>query len=247
MPFLAGIEANVWAAGQQQASNEVPGTIHELAGRDGFVELSDCEDKLLNSVITGQIAYCGPPQDSNHPDNDPEKAQGLWGRTREVRSELIRWLVRRASPKIDPRGLKLDAARISGKLDLSYVAIPFPLSFIRSYFTDEIELEGAIINGYFLCQNSTFEKALKLPLAKVTAFIDCEGARFHYDGDWSKKGEYAINIRSANVTGAIWLNNVRTNGAITLLGTHARALSLVNAEFGDIAFLTGMKVDGDIN
>src|SRR5208282_4972038 len=52
-----------------------------------------------------------------------------WGKEREVRADLIRWLCvdPRARALIDPQGIRLLGARITGKLNLSDVKVPFPL------------------------------------------------------------------------------------------------------------------------
>ena len=56
-----------------------------------FGELSQAELKLLRAAPKGEVAFCGPNALDIEPANDPAKAD-QWGREREIRADLIRWL-----------------------------------------------------------------------------------------------------------------------------------------------------------
>jgi hypothetical protein len=58
-----------------------------------FGKLSEAEKRLLHSAPKGQLAMCGPNFDGKDPANDPSNADG-WGNDREIRAEVIRWLLR---------------------------------------------------------------------------------------------------------------------------------------------------------
>src|SRR5947209_26247 len=97
----------------------------ELA-RARFGDLSKAETKLLEAAPQGKFALCGPNYDWDDPANDPAKA-GEWGAEREVRADLIRWTCvnQTAREQVDPKGIQVFGAKVVGKLDLSYAAVPF--------------------------------------------------------------------------------------------------------------------------
>jgi hypothetical protein len=69
----------------------------------------------------------------SHPDdltNDPAHGDE-WGKEREVRAEVIRWLCvdPEAMRRIDPQGLRLLVAKTVGTLNLSTVRVSLRLYF----------------------------------------------------------------------------------------------------------------------
>lgn len=91
-------------------------------------DLTQSELKMLCAAVEGQVAYCGPSPESNHPHNNPLFAD-FWAPDRDVRAQLVRWLCVHAAEAVDPRGIFIHGARIEGDLDLSFTTIPFPLIF----------------------------------------------------------------------------------------------------------------------
>jgi hypothetical protein len=102
--------------------------------------LTDAELKLLHAAPKGELAVCGPT-DTKDPASHPSTAEA-WGREREIRAELIRWLCleRDASSRVDPRGIRVHAAKVTGVLDVSSVAVPFPLTLFRCRLTHDADL-----------------------------------------------------------------------------------------------------------
>ena len=49
----------------------------------------------------------------------------------EIRGDLVRWLCVEsdAQSRIDPLGVRIQSAKISGELNLSFVVVRFPLTF----------------------------------------------------------------------------------------------------------------------
>jgi hypothetical protein len=66
---------------------------------------------------------------------------------RAVRAELIRWMCvdPDALRHIDPRGIRLTGARIDGKLNLSYIHVPFGFACVRCSIPEELELHSTEI------------------------------------------------------------------------------------------------------
>src|SRR5260370_40887533 len=118
--------------------------------------LSKAEHRLLLAAPKGEWAGCGPKQYDRDPDSDPATAEG-WGRERETRAELIRWLCvdQEASKKVDPRGVKVYAAKITNGLDLSFATVPFPLSLVRCRLTHDSDLRNVTIPALYLDGSST--------------------------------------------------------------------------------------------
>jgi hypothetical protein len=110
--------------------------LQQLA-RVEFPDIGDypAEIELLSKVALGEaLNLRANPQDvpwrstSDNVDAPPRE----WGRDREIRATLIRWLCvdSEARGLVDPRGLQLLGVRIVAHLDLSYTSVPFPISLI---------------------------------------------------------------------------------------------------------------------
>jgi hypothetical protein len=106
-----------------------------------FGALSQAELKLLRAAPKGEMAWCGLSDKDDDPANDPAKADE-WGPEREIHADLVRWLCidRDASSAVDPTGIQVHAARITGPLDLSFVSIPFRLLLARCRLRDDAYL-----------------------------------------------------------------------------------------------------------
>jgi hypothetical protein len=86
----------------------------------------------LKKRAQGDFALAGPSAAVSDVNNDPVHAD-QWNHERDVRAELIRWLSvdPDASRLVDSRGIRLLGARVTGRLDLSRVHVPFPI-FLRN-------------------------------------------------------------------------------------------------------------------
>jgi hypothetical protein len=93
----------------------------------GFPNLTQAEEKLLEAAPLGKCALCGPDQLRHNVLNDPLTAQS-WGPERQIRSGLIRWICvdRQVRELVDPLGIHVIGAKISGGLDLPTQSCLFP-------------------------------------------------------------------------------------------------------------------------
>jgi hypothetical protein len=99
-------------------------TLEEMA-RLRFTDppLSAAEERVVQAAPGGTEADCRDLGGGS----DPEKAD-TWPAPRNVRAGLIRWLCvdREAREQVDPRGIQIRGARITGGLDLSFTKALFP-------------------------------------------------------------------------------------------------------------------------
>lgn len=118
-------------------------TLEQLA-RVEFGALSDAELRMVRAATTREVAWTSPSQDPNAAVNDPAQA-AAWGPARTIRAALIEWLVAdaQASKLVHPSGLGVKGARITGKLDLSYLTIAAPVMLVLCAINDGIDLRYA--------------------------------------------------------------------------------------------------------
>ncbi len=100
--------------------------------------LTAAEKLLLKNVSSGDEADCSELDDEwsdrEHPGwkFDPEHAD-KWTDRRQIRAELLAWLCinQQARKQVHPRGIQVYWADVTGKLDLSFVNVPFQLGLQR--------------------------------------------------------------------------------------------------------------------
>jgi hypothetical protein len=193
---------------------------------------TDCENNLLEHVATGEVAYCGPSQGET---DGPPADDGSKRMPFDVDAELIRWLCvdPAASKLVDPKGIQLHAARVVGQLDLSYVTVPFPLSFQNSRFVEDInlgyvqllnfDLSGSQTRGitadglkgtYVYLRNSIVEGEVKMPEASLSGDLDAEGATFKNPGG---DALFADGLKAAAVN---LFNGFIAEGEVRLVGAN---------------------------
>jgi hypothetical protein len=170
-----------------------------------FSNLTPAETALLKFAgsyrsESGEFAAAGPSTNPDDPTNDPARAD-RWGAEREVRAELIRWLCvdPHAKALIDPQGIRLLGARITGKLNLSDVKVPFPL----------------VLRNCSIAERMTFESAVfpRLELGgSYTGEIDGRGAVVHSD----------LNLNFLHASGEVWFPNSTVDGSLYAAGGHFR-------------------------
>jgi hypothetical protein len=231
----------------------------ELAQAE-FPALKPAEIKLIAAATTTLPAACGPSADPRDPSNDPEisetgdAAAGLtpWDADREVRADVIRWLCvnRAAKELVDPRGIQIFGARVTGEVDLRHCTVAFPLSLIRCrlmdavYFTGctipRIDLEsssfGAVNADGAHVQQSIYLRGVhasarvSLNLAQIGGTLTCEEGRFAEPGGM-----------------AIWADGIKVDGDVLLRADSS--ISGVRAPFhadGGVR-LVGAEIHGDLD
>jgi hypothetical protein len=200
----------------------------ETLARAHFTTLTAAEVKICHAASNGELAFCGPSDDQNHPTNDPDKA-GQWGTERHIKADLIRWLCVTAKEQVDPSGIQIFGARLIGALHLSHVTVPFPLAFACCQFSGEINLEGAhtrtvsfvktfvgsifadgaVIQGaVFLRDGSHCSGELRFTSAQIEGQFNCSRGILERAGGPSSDGSLAaLILDGAVVNGAVLLRD----------------------------------------
>jgi hypothetical protein len=189
--------------------------------------LSEAEKRLLRAAPKGGVAICGPNSDDNDTGNDPSKAANCgencgWGPERAIRAEIIRWLCvdEVARKRVDPKGIQVYGAKITGKLDLSNIATPFPLVLARCRLTDDADLRWAQLP--LLRLNGSYVHAITADGIEVKGVVALSGG-FHAEGAVSLKYAQIGNILdcsggifSGHSEGALSADGIKVDGAVFL-------------------------------
>jgi|SRR6516225_1928665 len=194
-----------------------------------FPKLTDAQKRLLQSIANGKFAEFG---DEAAP-------------SRTISANIIRWLCvdPEAIRYIDPKGIRLDSAKIEGTLDLNSVNVPVPLILRRCAICAGISLEraetrflsfedsytrpiphspyrraiaatGLIVHGTInLCDGFRAEGEVGLYGAVIDGDLMCRDACFE-----NADGR-ALSAGGATVKGAALLHNFRANGEVNLYRT----------------------------
>ena len=212
-----------------------------------FSNLTPAETALLKFAGSyrsepGGFAIAGPSAKPDDPSNDPAHAD-KWGMEREVRADLIRWLCvdPRAKALVDPQGIRLLGARITGKLYLADVMVPFALT----------------LRNCSISERMTFEHA-SLPRLDLggcyTGEIDGRASVIHGD----------LILDSVHASGEVWFNDSIIDGDLGARGGHfthsavephetegaffRKALDLESSRIGgDVWLCYGFEADGAVD
>jgi sRNA-binding regulator protein Hfq len=236
-------------------------SLEALAGARFKREFTEAEKNLLASAPLGKLADCGVPnRDDKDPSNDPGKAAG-WDPKRNIAADLVRWLCidKSASAKVDPMGVWIQGAKITGGLDLSFAVLTFPLQLWDCALTEEATLYQ--MQGPRLALDGCWTKAIRadasvirgnvdlrdgfhadggvwLQTAQIAGQIDCDGGVFINSG-----GE-ALNLEGVDVKGSIYLRDgFHADGMVRLLG--ARVDGSVECGGGTIKNGHGNAISAD--
>lgn len=208
-----------------------------------FHSLTEAELKLLCAAATAEFAICGPIESEWQHHNEPRFAE-FWGLERNIRAAVIRLLCTdsKASGLVDPRGIRLHGAWIDGELDLVFVSVTFPLSFVSCRMSDLLALTSA--RTEFLSLAGTVVPRI------AGDRLNVRGSLILSDGF---RAEGGVTLEGAqiggelNCGGGIFTNP--TGNALTADGAHVDADVVLNKGFraeGKVR-LVGAKIGGQLN
>jgi len=232
------------------SANPVPANDERLLAlaRARFPDLKPAEEKLVRAAAKGEFAFCGPSENHKDPTNDPAKATDKdtgWGPEREIRADLIRWLCvdRQARELVDPKGIQVLGAKITGPVDLQRVSSPFALALQRCRFMEDADLrrmevpdldlqgtwtrsiaaDGARVRGYVFLRNGfRAEGEVRLLGAQIGGDLSCIGGTFSNPpiGGIEASGK-ALSADGIDVKGILYLRDgFHAEGEVRLLRAH---------------------------
>jgi hypothetical protein len=195
-----------------------------------FGTLSAAERILVRSAPFRELAWVGADSDPDSPTNDP--AHGAdWGADRTVRAAVLRWLYADSDVNrfVDPSGIGLAGARLDGKLDLSYVNADKPLTVVRCYVPDGIDV--------------AFSRLQSMEVrGSVTGPVVAD--RSEIAGDLAlRDGTYAgLSFFRARIGG-----NVDCTGSTVRSGAPPSVNAVASTIAGDVIFHDGFTTDGIVD
>src|ERR1019366_6875841 len=157
----------------------------EGMARKKFPFLSEAEGRVLQAAPGGTTADCrdlGGDEDLQNVDGTPRPLGEQWPETRNVRADLIRWLVvdHEARELVDPKGVWIQGARITGDLDLSFTNVLFPLALLSCRVERDVDLEYAKMP--LLSLKGSWPRAIDADGLKLEGDIFLNGG-FHAEGE----------------------------------------------------------------
>ena len=221
----ASFAAAAGVADSSGNSSEV--ALNAMAQQKFGASISAAERKLLHAAPMRDVPWFGPSDDTDNATNDAAHGE-TWGTDRTVRAEVVVWLLSdpNASRFVHPSGLALAGARIAGNLDLSYATVDKPLTLIRCYLPDGINLLSAHL------QDITVRRSR-------TGAIFGNLANIHGDASFLM-GEFGpVSFMRARIDGTLDLSGARISNpgydAVNLIETNVG---------GDVLFHDGFTTDG---
>ncbi|HZC45895.1 MAG TPA: pentapeptide repeat-containing protein [Candidatus Acidoferrum sp.] len=209
------------------ASADPGATLEAMAQQKFGAALTAAERKLLHAAPLRDVPWFGPNDDPDNAANDTAHGE-KWGAERTVRAEVVSWLLadQSASQYVHPSGLALAGARIAGSLDLSYATVGKPLTLIRCYVPDGINLLSAHT------QDITVRRSRTGPVLGNLANI-------HGDASFLMGDFGPISFMRARIDGTLDFSGAR------ILNVTDDAVNLVEANIdGDVLFQEGFTTDG---
>jgi hypothetical protein len=171
------------------------------------------------------------------------------------------------TPQVDPRGLRIERARITEALDLSFCDVPHPLRFVATVFDAPLIVEGAQMRALWFDKSCSLsqlnawgirvENDLRILWSRVDGIVKLRGARI--GGDFPCSGAtlghengVALHADGAETRGTVFLDNgFSANGAISLVDAKidvlvCRGARLVN-EYAPLLIMHGKMHGKTIN
>lgn len=201
------------------------------------------EERLLKAAVTGTTAWAGSCADDRDSGNDPAHA-AQWGPERTVSADLIRWMLvdPQAQKRIDPNGIDLHGARIAGPLNLSNIAVRFPLTFAHCSLghvrlghaeTRTMDFDGSLVKSFdgqrlsvagdlLINDGFTATGLVDLTAARIDGDLRCNGGRFEKQPESLVVALAQINrgayFQKLTTLGRIRLNRATINGDLEFDG-----------------------------
>lgn len=203
---------------------------------------------LIQAVARGEDARIGsiPPQFMQIARAD-ERVKRL-GREHEVRAEMIRWLCVDpiASALVDPLGIRMYGALISGALNLSHLQIRFPIVMNYCRISEPANLDGLQILALDLQGSWTGPLTIQWARIQQALFLD---RGFRAEGGVRLYGSHVGSLECEGGTfinankWAIYADSLTVDGMV-LLRAHSKSEPFLAR--GSVRLL-GASIGGDVD
>lgn len=173
----------------------------EHFGSAGGVGVTEPERAMLHAAASGETCNLLKDEDQQLSNDTADRCWQKWGRHRIVRAQLIRWLCSDpdATRQVDPRGIELEHALVSGDLDLYGCTIPWPIALHRCAVpggldfahatlrmlalpgcrVGSITADGLVAHGdVALCDGFVARGVVRMVRARVSGAFDCSDGTF---------------------------------------------------------------------
>ena len=169
-----------------------------------------------------------------------------WEPDRTIRAKLIRWLAvdPNASKQIDPKGLWIMGARLSGPFDFGFVSMRHPLVLrwcsipeglnlqdatlqrldLEHSHTTLLQAQNLLVRGDCLLRRGFEANRVNLYDARIRGTLDLDGSNLT-DACFT-----ALELQEAEVDNSLWLNNnMKVWGSVHLPGANIHGHLLMNS------------------
>lgn len=182
------------------------------------------------------------------------------GGRRVIAADALRRCCHELSPEIDPRGLRLSNAIVVGPLDLTGLAVPFPLRLDRCEFDSPLVLEGAELFGLsvtgspdlpgLLGNGLRVRRDLDLSRSRLTGAHWTSASTSKQSAVWLCESEIGGRLLCVDTTidgggRAIQADRIVVGGAIRLIHqfTALGEIRLIGAQVGGSLDLSGAHIE----
>jgi hypothetical protein len=194
-----------------------------------FEPLSEAETRVLGAAETGDKAECGTGLSA------PGIRDEQGSCPRSVRAAILRWLIRdrTARERVDPQGIRIVDALVTGELDLTAMQVPFPLSFERCTFDSKITLRDAEVRNLEFSGSELLDIAGDRLVCRGGISLD-EGCKAHnevgfiaarIDGDLACRDSRfsGLSLDACEINGSVYFDHgFVSNGTVELRGAVVR-------------------------
>lgn len=217
-------------------------------------QLTNSEKEFLLAVCEGKDADFRVPNIDTL--NNPLNA-GKWDESRTIKASLIAWLCidSDAQKFLTNFGLKIQGAKIIGRLNLNYVCLEIPLVFLRCAFMAPISLERAKIKILDLSGSYVCSQKIENSLGEiVNSSLEARG--IEVEKDFFLRNGF-ISTGCISIVGARIGGNLACYGGVLDNGTEDALLAHNSVINGDVflsdgflaigrVFLTGITIYGSL-
>ncbi len=201
------------------------------------------EAELLAAATAGQVLVCGN------------------GRARRsVSADLLRRCCRELRDQVDPRGVRLHGAEVTGRLDLAGLDVPFPLRFDGCSFTSPVTVEGAQLGELaltgcdevpgLLANGVRIRRDLDLSRSHVTGALGTSASTSKLSAIWLCESEIGGRLLCVDTVidggdRSIQADRLHVTGNVRLLHgfTAHGEVRLIGARIGGSLDLTGASIE----